>query len=102
MNESDLGLAGIDTTIVLLYLAGVLAIGTYFGRFVKNAGDFFIAGKALPFWAVGMSIVVSDIGATDFIAVAGGTYRYGLSQANFDWIGSMPALLIAAFVFIPF
>ena len=62
MNDSDFGLAGIDTTIVLLYLAGVLAIGTYFGRFVKNAGDFFIAGKALPFWAVGMSIVVSDIG----------------------------------------
>ena len=60
MNESDFGLAGIDTTIVLLYLVGVLGIGTYFGRFVKNAGDFFIAGKAQPFWAVGMSIVVSD------------------------------------------
>ena len=102
MNESTFGLAGIDTTIVLLYLAGVLMIGTYFGRYVKNAGDFFVAGKTLPFWAIGMSIVVSDIGATDFIAVAGGTYRYGLSQANFDWIGSMPALVIAAFVFIPF
>ena len=49
-----------------------------------------------------MSIVVSDIGATDFIAVAGGTYRYGLAQANFDWLGSMPALLIAAFLIVPF
>jgi SSS family solute:Na+ symporter len=49
-----------------------------------------------------MSIVVSDIGATDFIAVAGGTYRYGLAQANFDWLGSMPALLVAAFLFIPY
>ena len=96
------GLAGIDTAIVLFYLAGVLVIGTWFGRYVKNAGDFFIAGKTLPFWAVGMSIVVSDIGATDFIAVAGGTYRYGIAQANFDWLGSMPALLIAAFVFVPY
>lgn len=99
---SDIGLAGIDYLIVLVYLAGVLIIGSLFGRWVHSPGDFFIAGKALPFWAVGMSIVVSDIGATDFIAVAGGTYRYGLAQANFDWIGSMPALLVAAFLFVPF
>ena len=49
-----------------------------------------------------MSIVATDIGATDFIAVAGGAYRYGLAQANFDWIGSMPALVVAAFLFVPF
>ena len=87
--ESTQGLAGIDYAIVIVYLGGILAVGTYFGRYVKTAGDFFIAGKTLPFWAVGMSIVVSDIGATDFIAVAGGTYKYGLAQANFDWIGSL-------------
>ncbi len=96
------GLAGIDTAIVLVYLAGVLVLGTWLGRYVKSAGDFFVAGRALPFWAVGMSIVVSDIGATDFIAVAGGTYRYGVAQANFDWLGSMPALLIAAFLIVPY
>jgi SSS family solute:Na+ symporter len=97
-----LGLAAIDYGIVLVYLGGVLVLGTYFGRYVETARDFFVAGRALPFWAVGMSIVVSDIGATDFIAVAGGTYRYGLAQANFDWLGSMPALLVAAFLFIPY
>lgn len=96
------GLHGIDTAIILTYLAGTLLLGTWLSRYVKDAGDFFVAGKALPFWAVGMSIVVSDIGATDFIAVAGGTYRYGIAQANFDWLGSMPALLIAAFVFVPY
>src|SRR6187431_2789318 len=94
MNEGALGLAAIDITIVLVYLAGVLIAGTFFARFVKSPSDLFLAGKGLPFWAIGMSIVGSDIGATDFIAVAGGTYRHGLAQANFDWIGSMPALLI--------
>ena len=96
------GLSGLDTAIVLVYLAGILVIGTTFSRYVKTSGDFLLAGRALPFWAIGMSIVVSDIGATDFIAVAGGTYRYGLAQANFDWLGSMPALLIAAFLIVPF
>lgn len=102
MSAAAGGLAGIDTAIVVVYLVGVLLVGSYFARWVHSPGDFFMAGKALPFWAVGMSIVVSDIGATDFIAVAGGTYRYGLAQANFDWLGSMPALLIAAFLFVPF
>ena len=95
-------LAGIDVAIIVVYMAGVLVLGTYFGRYVHDGGDFFLAGRALPFWAIGMSIVVSDIGAMDFVAVAGGTYNAGIAQANFDWIGSMPAMVIAAFIFIPY
>jgi len=95
-------LTAIDLAIIVAYLIGVLVIGSLFGRYIHSAGDFFLAGKALPFWAVGMSIVVSDIGATDMMAGAGATFKYGLAQANFDWIGSMPAMLIAAFVFVPY
>ncbi len=98
----QMGLGALDTSIVLAYLVGILFVGWWTSRRVKSSTDFFLAGRALPFWAIGMSIVVSDIGATDFIAVAGGTYAYGLAQANFDWLGSMPALLIAAFVIVPF
>jgi len=96
------GLAGIDITIVLMYMAGVFVLGTFFGKYVKSAGDFFQASRALPFWAIGMSIVVSDIGAMDFVAVAGSAYTDGIAVANFDWIGSMPAMVFAAFIFIPY
>jgi len=95
-------LASIDYLIIIAYMLGVLAIGTFFGRYVRSAGDFFLGGKTLPFWAVGMSIVVSDIGAIDLVSGAGGASRYGIAQANFDWIGSMPAMVIAAFVFLPY
>jgi solute:Na+ symporter, SSS family len=95
-------LAGIDVVIVAMYMLGVLALGTYFVRYIKTAGDYFVAGRALPFWAIGMSVVVSDIGATDFVATAGAGYTYGIAAANFDWIGSMPAMVIAAFLFIPY
>ncbi|HRI86908.1 MAG TPA: sodium/solute symporter [Candidatus Hydrogenedentes bacterium] len=96
------GISGFDLAIIITYMAGILAIGTYFGRYVKSATDFFLAGRALPFWAIGMSIVVSDIGATDFIFVGGAAYSYGIAAANFDWMGSMPAMAIAAFVFMPY
>ena len=95
------GLSIFDVIIILAYVLGVVGIGTYYGKYVKSAKDFFLAGRALPFWAIGMSIVVSDIGASDFVFVGGATYTYGVSAANFDWIGSMPAMVIAAFIFMP-
>jgi SSS family solute:Na+ symporter len=95
-------LTGIDQTIIVFYMVAILALGVVFSRFVKTSGDFFLAGKSLPFWAIGMSIVVSDIGVLDMVAGAGAAYRYGLAQANFDWIGSIPAMIIVAFLFVPF
>lgn len=96
------GLHPVDIVIIGVYMAGTLLLGLYCTRFVGNAEDFFVAGKALPFWAIGFSIVVSDIGATDFVAVAGAAYRNGVAAANFDWMGSMPAMVIAAFLFVPY
>jgi len=97
-----IGLHPIDIVIIVVYMIGSLMLGLYCTRFVGSAEDFFIAGKALPFWAIGFSIVTSDIGATDFVAVAGAAYTNGVSAANFDWLGSMPAMAIAAFIFVPY
>ena len=102
INEVAHGLASIDIAIVVMYMFGVFVLGTFFGKYVKSAGDFFVASRALPFWAIGMSIVVSDIGAMDFVAVAGSAYTDGIAVANFDWMGSMPAMVFAAFVFVPY
>jgi len=95
-------LSGIDYFVVIAYLGGIMLLGLYFRRFVHSSKDFFLAGRTLPFWAIGMSIVVSDIGTMDFVGVAGGAYRYGIAVGNFDWLGSVPAMLLAAFVFLPY
>ena len=102
MEDAVATLSSIDALILVVYMLGVLAIGAFFSKYVHSAGDFFLAGKTLPFWAVGMSIVVSDIGAIDMVSGAGAAYKYGIAQANFDWIGSMPAMIIAAFIFVPY
>ncbi len=92
----------IDTTIILFYMLGVLTLGTMLGKYVRSAKDFFLAGRLLPWWAIGMSVVATDIGAYDFVGASGGAYRYGLVQANFDWIGCIPAMILAAFIFVPY
>lgn len=95
-------LSGIDYFVVVAYLIGIMLLGLYFRKFVHSSRDFFLAGKSLPFWAIGMSIVVSDIGAMDFVGVSGQAYRYGIAVGNFDWLGSVPAMLLGAFIFIPY
>ena len=95
-------LSGIDYFVVIAYLAGIMVLGLYFAKFVRSADDFFLSGKTLPFWAVGMSIVATDISAMDFVGVSGQSYRFGMAVGNFDWLGSVPAMLLAAFIFIPY
>lgn len=95
-------LTGIDYFIVIAYILGILFLGYYFRKYVSSSEDYFLGGRSLPFWAIGMSIVVSDIGAMDFVGISGQAYRYGISVGNFDWVGSVPALLLAAFIFIPY
>lgn len=56
----------------------------------------------LPFWAIAFSIVGSDIGVTDFIGLSGEAYKHGIVAANYDWIGSVPAMVLAGLVFIPY
>jgi solute:Na+ symporter, SSS family len=72
------------------------------GRRLKTGSDFFLGGRSLPWWAIGMSLVATDIGGTDIIGVGGAAYTHGLAVANFEWIGCVPAMIVGAFVFIPF
>lgn len=91
-----------DYLIIALYLLGTIAIGVTIGIRMKTGTDFFLGGRRLPWWAIGMSLVATDIGGTDIIGVGGAAYSHGLAVANFEWIGCVPAMIVGAFVFIPF
>jgi SSS family solute:Na+ symporter len=91
-----------DLALVAAYLVGVTALGLWLSRGIRSSRDFFLAGKTLPWWAVGMSLVVSDIGAKDMVGLATDGYRHGLVMMNFDLIGCVFPVLVAAFLFMPF
>ncbi len=96
------GLHAIDYAVVALYAVGTLALGFYLGRGMRTGRDYFLAGRSLPWWIVGVSLVATDIGGPDIMGVGGASYQYGLAVANFEWIGCVPAMIIAAFVFVPY
>lgn len=95
-------LSSLDLALVVVYLVVVTAIGLWASRGIRSSKDFFLAGKSLPWWVAGMSLVVSDIGAKDMVGLAGDAYRYGIVMMNFDFVGCTFPLLIAAFLFMPF
>ena len=95
-------LQSLDMALVAVYLVSVTGLGLWLTRGVKTSRDYFLAGKSLPWWAVGMSLVVSDIGAKDMVGLAADGYRYGLVMMNFDFIGCAFPVLAAAFLFMPF
>ncbi|MGA1015975.1 MAG: sodium:solute symporter family transporter [Limisphaerales bacterium] len=100
MQSLQLGI--LDLMLIVGYLLVVGLLGLYYSRGVRTGEDFFRAGRSLPWWAAGLSLVVSDIGAKDMIGLAGDGYRYGVVMMNFDFLGCIFPVLIAAFLFMPY
>jgi len=98
----SVALSPVDIALVVAYLVGVTALGLWASRGIHSSRDYFLAGRSLSWWAAGMSLVVSDIGAKDMVGLAGDAYRYGLVMMNFDLVGCAIPVLIAAFLFMPF
>ncbi|MFB3785187.1 MAG: sodium/solute symporter [bacterium] len=96
------GLTWIDYLTMAVYTVATLWLGLYMGRNIYTVKDYFLSNRRLPWWAVGMSMVVTDIGAVDIIGIAGSAYLYGIVLGNYDWLGSVPVMVICGFVFIPY
>lgn len=92
----------IDLSLIGLYLVVLLITGLTLSRRISSGKDYFLAGKSLPWWIIGLSIIGTNIGSNDYVGASGGAYRIGIAQANFEWIGAIPAMILAAFLFIPF
>jgi SSS family solute:Na+ symporter len=97
-----MGIHGIDLVIVIAYLIAIPVFGMYFKKYVKTEEDYFLAGKMLPWWVISMSIIGTNIGAYDYMGAAGGAYRFGIAQANYEWIGAIPAMVLSALLFVPY
>lgn len=91
----------LDLILIIGYLLLIVFVGIRLSGRVKTAHDFFLAGRTLTFWVIGLSIIGTNIGADSYIGASGNAYNVGIAQANFEWIGAIPAMILAALVFIP-
>jgi SSS family solute:Na+ symporter len=97
-------LAHIDVVIFVVYFLIVSSYGYWIYRrkkkAVTNTHDFFLAEGSLTWWAIGASLIASNISAEQFIGMSGNGYDIGIAVAAYEWIAAI-ALIIVAVWFIP-
>jgi solute:Na+ symporter, SSS family len=97
-------LANIDIVIFVVYFLIVSSYGYWIYRRKKKAvtgtHDFFLAEGSLTWWAIGASLIASNISAEQFIGMSGQGYDIGIAVAAYEWIAAI-ALIIVAVWFIP-
>lgn len=91
-----------DLVIIVVYLAGVVAAGAWFGRRQKTTRHYFLADQSVPWWAIGASIVATETSTISFISVPGIAYVRG---GNFTFLqlvfGYLIGRIVICLLFIP-
>lgn len=93
-------LTGLDIFVIILYLVLILAVGLLFGRRAgKSVEEYFISGRALPWWIAGTSMVATTFAADTPLAVCGIVIRDGIA-GNWIWwayaVGGMLTVFLYA------
>ncbi|MEM8616171.1 MAG: sodium/solute symporter [Pseudomonadota bacterium] len=99
-----MALGTIDVAIVAIYALALLSIALWVSREpagqAKNTEDYFLAGKALPWWAIGTSLIAANISAEQIIGQSGQGFVVGLAIAAYEWQAAIVLLIVAKF-FLP-
>lgn len=97
-------LSSLDLLIVGLYASALLAVAIWVSREpkgeVRNTEDYFLAGRALPWWAIGASLIASNISAEQIIGQSGQGYAVGLAIAAYEWQAAIVLIIVAKW-FLP-
>jgi len=96
-----LALAAADWIVMALYAVVVLAIGWAANRRQKDSEDYFLAGRRLPWWVVGVSLIATSFSSVSLVGGTGFGFRTGMAWLQLQ-IGDLVALVVVAALFLPF
>jgi solute:Na+ symporter, SSS family len=91
-----------DYLVFFVYFIVVFAYGFYIYRRKKsvltNSKDFFLAEGSLTWWAIGASLIASNISAEHFIGMSGSGYALGLAISTYEWMAAATLIIVAVFI----
>ena len=94
----------LDYVIFTSYAIVIIAVGMWVSRTKKGhqqtSEDYFLAGKALPWWAIGASLIAANISAEQFIGMSGSGFAIGLAIASYEWMAAITLLIVGKY-FLP-
>lgn len=94
-----------DYIVFLIYFIIVASYGYWVYRRKKKASisashDYFLAEGSLTWWAIGASLIASNISAEHFIGMSGSGFKMGLAISTYEWMAAATLMIVAIF-FIP-
>ena len=94
----------LDYIIFFGYAILILGVGLWVSKEKdgkqKNAEDYFLASKSLPWWAIGASLIAANISAEQFIGMSGSGYALGLAIASYEWMAALTLIVVGKY-FLP-
>lgn len=95
-------LAQLDLIVVGCYALMLLAIAFWITK--KEAAhevdtkDYFLAGRSLPWWAIGASLIAANISAEQIIGMSGSGYALGLGIATYEWMAAATLIIVGKYL----
>lgn len=91
-----------DYLVFFVYFIVVFIYGYYIYRRKKSvltsSKDFFLAEGSLTWWAIGASLIASNISAEHFIGMSGSGYALGLAISTYEWMAAATLIIVAVFI----
>ena len=94
----------LDLLILGIYCIGIIGLAQYVSRdksgIEKTSEDYFLAGRSLPWWAIGASLIAANISAEQIIGMSGQGFVVGMAIAVWELTAAV-ALIVMAKYFLP-
>jgi len=91
-----------DYLVFFLYFILISSYGYYIFQKKKSgttsSTDFFLAEGALTWWAIGASLIASNISAEHFIGMSGSGFALGLAISTYEWMSAFTLIIVAVFI----
>ena len=96
--------SAVDYGVFFGYIIFIVGLGLWVSRdkkgHEKNSKDYFLAGKSLPWWAIGASLIAANISAEQFIGMSGSGFAIGLAIASYEWMSALTLIIVGKY-FLP-
>jgi SSS family solute:Na+ symporter len=95
-------LESLDFAVVAIYAVSLLLLAQWVSRekagHQKDTGDYFLAGRALPWWAIGASLIAANISAEQIIGMSGSAYVMGIAIASYEWMAAITLVIVGKYL----
>ena len=92
----------LDYAVVIFYGVFLLVLAQWVSRekagHEKNTQDYFLAGRSLPWWAIGASLIAANISAEQIIGMSGSAYVLGFAIASYEWMAALTLIIVGKYL----